>query len=105
MKINLAQIDRSRLKCKSRKEIRFDFIVFTNKTVDYNMDSTFGDRVVTNYFRKSDYVAVHRQTCGDDVNNGEPFEKLIARLIKPGIDYRGLSNSEDRELNRGRTIK
>ena len=42
----------SRLKLKSRKEIRFDFIVFTNKTVNYNMDSTFGDRVVTNYFRK-----------------------------------------------------
>ena len=50
-------------------------------------------------------MAVHRQTYGDDVNNGEPFEKLIARLIKPGIDYRGLSNSADRELNRGRTIK
>ena len=50
-------------------------------------------------------MAVHRQTCGDDVNNGEPFEKLIGRLIKPGIDYRGLSNSADRELNRGRTIK
>ena len=34
----------SRLKLKSRKEIRFDFIVFTNKTVNYNMDSTFGDK-------------------------------------------------------------
>lgn len=52
MKINLVQIDRSRLKFKSRKEIRFDFIVFTNKTVNYNVDSTFGDGVVTNYFRK-----------------------------------------------------
>ena len=50
-------------------------------------------------------MAVHRQTCGDDVNNGEPFEKLITRLIKPGIDYRGLSNSADRQLNRGRKKK
>ena len=33
-------------------QIRFDFIVFTNKTVNYNMDSTFRDRVVTNYLRK-----------------------------------------------------